>query len=296
MEDIIGRFPHIAKQIFEKLDNKSLTNCRVVSKSWQEFIDNRKLLWIRIVEIPTRKGKSTYLKLAFKTGQINVLKTILEKRRDDEILKKLLLRLACEYSNTSAAEWLIKNSLVLDIDLKNAEGDKGGTALHTVCYHSTRYQYANFAKFLIQNSTANYYGIRCQHTKLVELLIRNSATFNIDLNAKDRFHQTAFYQVCSYGNQELIELFIQNSKAYNIDLNAKDTNGWTALHLVCERGQTKVAELLIQKSAEFNINLNANDKKGNTPFDLARHNKHSDIVKLMKNTSSHRRKSLTVFL
>ena len=41
MEELIARFSHIAKQIFEQLDNKSLTNCREVAKSWKKFIDER---------------------------------------------------------------------------------------------------------------------------------------------------------------------------------------------------------------------------------------------------------------
>ena len=53
MEELIARFSHIAKQIFEQLDNKSLTNSREVSKSWQKFIDDKNLSWARIVNIPT---------------------------------------------------------------------------------------------------------------------------------------------------------------------------------------------------------------------------------------------------
>ena len=44
------RFPHIAEQIFKQLDEKSLKNSREVAKLWQECIDERNLLWIKIVE------------------------------------------------------------------------------------------------------------------------------------------------------------------------------------------------------------------------------------------------------
>ena len=37
MENFIERFPHIAEEIFEQLDSKSLMTCREVSKSWQVF-------------------------------------------------------------------------------------------------------------------------------------------------------------------------------------------------------------------------------------------------------------------
>ena len=125
METFIRRVPHIAVQVFLQLDSESLKTCREVTKHWQKFIDDKNLSWTRIVELPIRKGKSTYLRLAFKTGKINVLKTILEET-DNETLKKLLVRLACEYAHTRAAEWLIQNSLVLDIDLKNVLGKEIG--------------------------------------------------------------------------------------------------------------------------------------------------------------------------
>ena len=59
IEDFLLRFPHIAEQIFEQLDNRSLTKCRGVSKLWRRFIDVRNLAWIRIVNIPS--GKIVYL-------------------------------------------------------------------------------------------------------------------------------------------------------------------------------------------------------------------------------------------
>ena len=39
MDEIFLRFPHLDEQIFEKIDNKSLTNSRVVQRSWHNFID-----------------------------------------------------------------------------------------------------------------------------------------------------------------------------------------------------------------------------------------------------------------
>ena len=39
MEEVLLRFCHIGKQIFEELDNGSLTKCREVNESWRGFID-----------------------------------------------------------------------------------------------------------------------------------------------------------------------------------------------------------------------------------------------------------------
>ena len=50
MEDIIQKFPLISKQIFEKLESKSLGKCRIVGRSWLSFIEKEKFPWIQMVE------------------------------------------------------------------------------------------------------------------------------------------------------------------------------------------------------------------------------------------------------
>ena len=49
MEDIILRFPMVAKSIFAELDNGSLTNCKMVSNPWARFITTEKLPWLRMI-------------------------------------------------------------------------------------------------------------------------------------------------------------------------------------------------------------------------------------------------------
>ena len=50
MEDLIMRFPHLAEKIFDTLENKSLTTCREVSKSWNNFVCKKKFFLIRFIE------------------------------------------------------------------------------------------------------------------------------------------------------------------------------------------------------------------------------------------------------
>ena len=65
-------FAHIAEQIFKQLDNKSLTSCREVSKSWQDCIDDRNLSWIRINNLPSLpplENGDSYLHIVARIGQ-----------------------------------------------------------------------------------------------------------------------------------------------------------------------------------------------------------------------------------
>ena len=80
---LIERFSHIAEQIFEHLDDKSLANCRGVVKYWQEFIDNRNLPWKRIMKIERlHRWGNTNLHVAAKTGQTKMFKEIIQSEKD----------------------------------------------------------------------------------------------------------------------------------------------------------------------------------------------------------------------
>ena len=50
VEYLLRKRHNILENIFEYLDNQSLTTCREVSNSWKNFIDKRNYPWTRIVD------------------------------------------------------------------------------------------------------------------------------------------------------------------------------------------------------------------------------------------------------
>ena len=49
MENVLLRFPHLGEAIFQKVDNKSLATCQIVSTSWYRLIQYQKCpKWIRV--------------------------------------------------------------------------------------------------------------------------------------------------------------------------------------------------------------------------------------------------------
>ena len=50
MEEQFSRFPHISEKIFDQLDDQNLVKCRRISKSWCNYLDNQKILYIRIIK------------------------------------------------------------------------------------------------------------------------------------------------------------------------------------------------------------------------------------------------------
>ena len=122
METLILGFPQILEEIFEKLDNESLTKCREVQKSWKKLIDDRRYPWIRIVNIPKiLSGGNTYLHIAAKYGQIEVLNEIISEEGDKDPKNErgsTPFLVACQYGQSELVKMLIKNSADLKIDLK----------------------------------------------------------------------------------------------------------------------------------------------------------------------------------
>ena len=210
MENFFMIFPQIAQQIFEQLDSKNLVNCREVAKSWQEHIDNKKLNWIQIVEIPTvLQYEDTYLHVAAKTGQTEMFEMILEneeKKNPRNRFGVTPFHQICRNGFLQLAEMIVQESYELNIELNSKDGS-GRTAFHEAC--------------------------RKGQPEIVEILIEKIREINIEPNAKDDYGLTAFHLACLNDDPKVIEMIIENSKELNVDLNSKDNDGMTAFHVAC---------------------------------------------------------------
>ena len=50
MDHLCLAFPHICAIIFQHLDDKSLTTCRLINKTWKKCVDSEKIVWHRIID------------------------------------------------------------------------------------------------------------------------------------------------------------------------------------------------------------------------------------------------------
>ena len=126
MEVFIQRMSHVADQIFEHLDNKTLVNCKEVSKPWQIYIEKKNFSWIRIVDIPRVEIgefliKNAVLHIAAETGQSKIFKMILENEggKNPMCNQNFItpFHLVCESGNFKIAKFLIDRFSELEIDL-----------------------------------------------------------------------------------------------------------------------------------------------------------------------------------
>ena len=129
MEEVISRFPHIAEQIFEELDNDNFIQCKVMSQSWKNFIEGSKFSYIRLI-----------------TATINCSKKDVEKIFPKANLEEIM-RLASDVTN-------VYNELkVYDPSLKLLHL----AALHAICGRTCIKKCIRTCIRTCKNLAPNYY-------------------------------------------------------------------------------------------------------------------------------------------
>ena len=117
MEQIFLRFPHLAEGIFEKLNNKTLANCKVVSRSWKASIDDFKFTWIRALKNSSKDSLIRMLKSELdrdKVKSIAIGTQELDLKKKEETVKRLLkVRNAQLSQNVKYVELLTERGCVL---------------------------------------------------------------------------------------------------------------------------------------------------------------------------------------
>ena len=262
MNIVMLRFPHLAEQILQKLDNKGMAKSREVDCFWEKFIDERDYPWLRIVNIPTVLAKgNTYLHLAAEHGRIDPFKMLLPftaSRTND--LGETPFLIACSKGRMNIAAMLMKKYYELKIDLTTRDND-GLTGFHLACKNG--------------------------HSEIAEMIMNNSSKLEINLNIKDKRGQTAFHLACMEGHCKIAEIMINKSSKLKIDLSTKNKEDSTAFHLACFHGCLEVAKLIIENSSRLKIDWNGKDVFDNTAFQVVCMEGHLKIAEMIMNNSAN---------
>ena len=284
MNDLIPRFSHLMEQILQKLDDEGLAKSREVARSWQNVIDVKNYPWLCIVKIPTLLNEgNTYLHLAAKHSQIDMLKVILDSEADKN------------FENNKCDESKI------DFSIKNSCGN---TAFHTACIGG-KYKIAelmmknsdnlkiNMNEKNVYSKTAFAYACQNGHLEIVEMLIKNSESMNIELSI------IGYHLACSTGQTNIVKMLIDKSELLKLDLSPEDNWGNTGFHKACCAGYTDIAQILIEKSEYLKVDLwltfgSLEDYYwGTTVFHFACHNGHARIVEMLIDKSEFLKLDLT---
>ena len=50
LANLAARFPHLGEAIFDQVDDRTLINCRKMSKTWCQIIDGQRNTWLRLLK------------------------------------------------------------------------------------------------------------------------------------------------------------------------------------------------------------------------------------------------------
>ena len=246
MENILARYPHLGKLVFNNMDNQSLINFKEASRDVSEFMENDRFFWIRILK---RYGKNF---VKFKESWKEVT-----KKTPVEKVKQLVLAVKTFFQVYPLIETLESNQIA---------------PIHI----ATEQNKIELCKFIYEKTTL----------KNPEATLQLAITFDdkIDIYKYPtlkggngvNFGLTPLHIAALKGNLDLFHLIFVNA----LDKNpADERDKLTPLHMAAQNGHFEICKLIIDNVDDKNPQ---NFNTGVTPLQLASKRKHFKIVELIQ--------------
>ena len=250
LDEMMLRFPYIVQNVFQELDDKSLTNCRNVSEACCDFIDNGKFYLVRKIQdcvsmneflqqwkkvlknIPTESTKKIFV-------------AVEQFVKNDMNRKKLQwspLHIAAEQGNLEFCKYIIEKTKE-----HNPKRQDGITAFHMATHNG------------------------CQ--EIWKLIFDDLE----DKNPADNKGITPFHTASKKGNFDVCKLIIQNID----NKNPAAHDGCTPLHLATDHGHLEIVRIIVETGVDKNPLF-----EGKTPLDLVRPRSRYRFYKLLIDNNS----------
>ena len=318
MEEIFSRFPHIAENIMDQLDNAHLTECRVVDRFWRSFINNQKLLWMRIIYKSVKSGHNKEWREISRKLNIDLVKILgktanqfctdgeaIEENHqtplviaavtgNTEIVTKMFtketfenqngepFRYSAKYGNLEVCRFFINN-----IDDKNPKDDEGLTPLHLA---------AENGKFQVCQMILEA-GIDDKNPKTSDSIggftpLHGAAENNhlsvchlileniLDANPKDFLKRTPLHYAAMKDHSEVCRFILSKVK----EKHPRDRFGDTPLHDAAKYGHLEVCKIILEDMENSNrvFPSYGRNEDGKTPLDLAIEEGYGEVWDLLK--------------
>ena len=269
---------HIGTNIFSQLDMKSLLNCQMVCKQWNEFIKENKQIWkqqIRNVQYYVMKnhlGRSCEHGHYILRNAPALLKdkfccllpkTLVHYEEKENYEMKAFIKFIHEFLNI---DWSQK-------DPHNCEDFMLCSCQGLIFFAlQTDNELVSRIFFEIQQYTSER-----QIEKMDLTVCYHCANGNIS-NLKFALLVCKCLPFESYGGRNALHYAFQNGKfkiikalldnaGPNLDINAQNNMGRTVLHLACRAGRCEIVKLLLEQGSRLDVNIE--DYHGYSPLHIA---------------------------
>jgi len=252
MELVILRFPHLAKNIFEQVDNRSKANCAESSKSWWEFLNEEGILQKSMIQAYTKCSRG-YLREILQTTSLETL--AFEVRN---FFKLTHVRSACVRCEK---HYLMPGLLML----------------------AAEHGYLGVYKLIAEkcdNKNPNIYGFG--HPVLHEAIERFAADYyslkrNMVSNPETVAGLTPLHYAAKNGHLEVYRFILEHLT----DKIPGDMYGLTPLHFAAMRGQLEMCKLILEMVDNKNPRTPHALYGKWTPLDWAEENGHFEVCRLI---------------
>lgn len=263
MENLMSNpgFCHLGIKILKSLDFDTLTQCRLVSPTWSDFIDVF-LFWWR------QKLKKSKL-------NVNFLKT-------HPKWKKVFFHMETK-SKFDEVKSFVANLQKFMQETKNSP-------YKTLFSHATTTQNWDFVQFLL--SIPHDFEEKLSDSNAILHIIAQAGKVTLlktvidvgilDFNVRDDYGNTPLHVACSHGHYEIVKTLLIYARYLNIDVNPRSDDGWTPLHEAVYFEENEIVKLMLHLSKMLQLNHNLPDNDGKTPLKLAIENNSAEIVKLFQ--------------
>ena len=261
MEEVLLRFDHLGRNIFEKLDNLTLVKCKEVTRQWNLFIDSKKIGLLKVIKI--------------------------KSNAPEEYIKKMLRRLnsdsAKQFANDVCRIYGQFPSGTGEINPRNPGYYCPSTTLH----YAIRTEHWLICELIVGNildknptvvptvadSSVTLFHLAAENgeIELCKLIIPH---INMK-NPKNANGWTPLHFAAKKGHIEICRLILNTLTE---DKNPECRHGATPLHLAARYGHLEICKLLIE-----NIQVkNPRSFCGKSPLQLALISNHSSVVDFIR--------------
>ena len=268
MEEVVSRFPHIAEQIFEELDNDYFIQCKIISQSWKNFMEENKFSYIRLIKKSTDCSKKAIEKIFPKINLEDTIRLasdvnkVYDELRKENDLSLTLFHMAAKHGYLSVCQLIIDG-----IESKHPNDPTAVCARRQNPLHfAAKNGHFSICQLILTNHEEYYETGSQVYQDIVE--------FDIDDNTPIHMAaQNGYLSIC-----ELLINWIETTYPDDIEYaNAENADGNTPLHLAASYGHLAVCQFLVEKVEH----TNGENVFGATPLLCAVENYHSAIFHLI---------------